>query len=81
MKRRVSRVGLKSRVGCRVESRVFIMWRKFERRCLDCALGDSEEVDGVSGEVELVKRLTYCVECIGYPPTGFRNCLSFSSVL
>ena len=50
------------------------------RGCLDGALGHSEEVAGFSGEVALVKRLTYGVECIGYPISGFRNELSFSSV-
>ena len=43
----------------------------FGRRCLDGALGDFEEVAGFSGEDVLVKRLTYGVECIGYPLSGF----------
>ena len=43
------------------------------RRCLDGTLGDSEEVAGFLGEIALVKRLTLCVECIGYPLSSFRN--------
>ena len=39
-----------------------------------------EEVAGFSCEVALVKRLTYIVECVGYPLPGFRNYLLFSSV-
>ena len=52
----------------------------FKRRCLDGALGDSEEVAGFSGEVVLVKRLIYSVECTCYPLSVFRNDLSFSCV-
>ena len=55
------------------------MWKKFKRKYLDGILGDSQEVAGFSGEVALVKRLTYCVECIGYPQSGYINNLSSSS--
>ena len=51
----------------------YSLCEEFERKCLDGALGDSEEV-------ALVKRLVYCVECINYPLSGFRNNLLFSSV-
>ena len=50
------------------------------KRCLDGTLVDSKEVPGFSIEVPLVKRLTYCVECVSYALSGFRNDLSFSSV-
>ena len=45
-------------MGSSVEGSIFIMWRVWEK-CLDGALGDSEEVAGFSSEVALVKRLTY----------------------
>ena len=38
------------------------------RRCLDGALGNSEEVAGLSGE-----EATYCVKGIGYPLIRFKN--------
>ena len=65
-----------SRVGCRVELSVewkveYSLCAEFKRRCLDGTLGDSEEVAGFSEELELLKRLTYCVEGIGYPLSGF----------
>ena len=32
------------------------------------------------GEVAIVKRLTYVVECTSYPLSGYKNDLSFSRV-
>ena len=42
--------------------------------------GDLKRLLGFSGEVALVKRMTLCVECIGYLQSSFRNDLSFSSI-
>ena len=75
----LSRVVCRVKLGCSVEGRVALC-RKFGRGCLDGALGGSEEIAGFSGEVVLVKRLTYGVKCIGYPLSGFRNDSPFSSV-
>ena len=61
-KRPVSRVVCKVELGCSVEGK-YSLCREFGRLCLDGALGDSEEVAG-SGEVGLMKRLTYGAGCI-----------------
>ena len=56
--------------------------KRVHERMLDGTLGDSEEVVkrllDCSEEVALVKRLTLCEECKGYPQSGFRNDLPFS---